>query len=57
MEQVSQEFLAALAKDNNRILDKQPLQKGEYEISFVIDGILYEFSSDGVYWFWRYNKK
>lgn len=57
MEQVSQEFLAALAKDNSRILDKQPLRKGEYEVSFTIDGILYEFSSDGIYWYWRYNKK
>ena len=54
MEQVSHEFLAYLAKNDNPVLNQKPLQQGDYHIQFDLDGFHYEFEQTNGYWKWKY---
>lgn len=57
MIEVSQEFLAQLAKSNDENLNKKPLQKGDYSIDFELDGIQYHFAQTNGRWVWDYKTK
>lgn len=55
MVEVSEKFLAELAKSNAPILNDQPLKEGDYNVSFELEGFKYVFSQKDGYWRWSYN--
>lgn len=55
MVEVSEKFLAELAKSNASILNDQPLKEGDYNVSFELEGFKYVFSQKDGYWRWSYN--
>lgn len=56
MIEVSKEFLAHLAKNNDENLNKKPLRKGNYSIDFTLDGMKYHFSQTDGKWVWNYKQ-
>lgn len=54
MEKVSQKFLAQLAKSESPVLNKAPLQDGDYNIEFKSGGFKFHFSQKNGRWQWNY---
>ncbi len=52
--QVSEAFLAELARSNSEILNKVPLMEEDYNISFEYGGQTFKFSQANGYWKWSY---
>ncbi|HGH0728736.1 TPA: transglycosylase SLT domain-containing protein [Staphylococcus pseudintermedius] len=52
---IDQVKLAAMAQHNDPSLNQHPIEEGSYEYNFTLDGVSYNFWSDGVYFGWSYN--
>ncbi len=52
--EIKKDELAQMAQSESNELNNAPIHEGEYSYSFTIDGVDYNFESDGTYYTWSY---